>query len=100
MAVAHAAVFAQCQTFAAGLQLLLAGIKRLACSKALRGLRMGLGHATVAFNIFQSVGIQLLGRLGLCLRSSGFRRCVVCVTVVMRPCRVGQQPCGGGGTNE
>lgn len=91
--VAHAAVFAQCQAFAAGLQLLLAVFIRLASSQTLRSLLVRAGHATVALNIFLGMGINL-GR-----RSSGWfavavRRIIVAVGMVLRP-RGGRQQQSG-----
>jgi hypothetical protein len=61
MAVAHAAVFAQRQTFAAGLQLLLAGVVALPLLQTLRGLLVRTCHATVAFNVFTGVRIECDG---------------------------------------
>lgn len=93
--VAHAAVFAQGQAFAAGLQLLLAVFIRLASSQTLRSLLVRAGHATVALNIFLGMGINL-GR-----RSSSWfavavavRRIIVAVGMVLRP-RGGRQQQSG-----
>jgi hypothetical protein len=56
--MAHAAILAQGQAFACGLQLLLARSGGLAGLQALRCLGMGLGHGLVACNVFTGVGIQ------------------------------------------
>ena len=91
MCVAHTAAFAQCQALAAGLQLLLAFVIRLACSQTLRSLLVRTGHAAVACNIFLGMGIELGGR------RTHHRRLAVAVcgitvaVVIMCPGRVCQQ---------
>ena len=91
VAMAHAAVLAQCQALAAGLQLLLAVFVLVALFQTLCGLLVGARHTAVAFDVFQRVLVQL----------AGCRRCVVMgvrilgMVVVMGKSRCAQRQSGG-----
>lgn len=92
MAMSHAAVLAQGQSLALGLQLLLANAVVVALLQALGGHLVCTGHATVAFNVLQDMAIQLggcFGRMAVrgCLRSL----MVVGMAIAAGPCGHGQQ---------